>query len=205
MPKAAKPSGLPKPRINLGLNPQIQSDADLNVALQWKGWIKHKLAALKLPFDAAVRALAVNLAKDKELKIAGEVVAIDAYEKQLDTAIIAYGHEHEKRLFPADARTQMFPAGSVGARLSPFKVGFIDPSATDEVVINQIIETSDLLPELDRIRAEFHECFPYLAIDVSLDRAGILNAVEAKTINAADLAKRGLKVERGESIITCKV
>lgn len=186
---------IPPPEL-IDPNLEIESVDQLPIYLRT---IKH----FELQEEAAVNAekkavekVTSKFLNRRMLDVFGVSVKIRDYLNTLRDRVCDYARNHEDELFTDKVRTHKTEAGSVSSRKQPEAVGFIDPNDDDETIAKRIIEQADLLPEFDRLRAEFANAFPFIRVRLSLDRASIVASYRDRTLLDEDLSSRGLKIVR---------
>src|SRR5690606_22591659 len=104
------------------------------------------------------------------------------YVSELEDRVIDYARNNADELFSEKVKTYQCEGGAISSRKQPEQVGFVNADDDDESVATRIIEQADLLPEFDRLRAEFANVFPFLRIRLSLDRQGMVAAFRDRTL-----------------------
>ncbi|WP_437227528.1 hypothetical protein SH661x_000413 [Planctomicrobium sp. SH661] len=188
-----------------GLEPVVESIEHLPIYMRAITKIRAAAQALIAKRDKDVLKLDESLAEKQLIDVDGETISRVEYANRLEKAVCDFARDHKDEMFAPKRGTWKCEAGSITTKTQPEKVSFVDPNTTDDEIIDRIIKASDLLPEFDRIRAEFAEAFPYLRISLELDKAGILKAFQAKQLEGEDLEKNGLKIGRNPDKYTLKL
>ncbi|WP_437224994.1 hypothetical protein SH661x_003872 [Planctomicrobium sp. SH661] len=188
-----------------GLEPVVESIEHLPIYMRAITKIRAAALALIAKRDEDVLKLDEALAEKQLIDVDGEMISRLEYANRLEKAVCDFARDHHDDLFTDKRKTWKSDAGSLTTKSQPEKVAFVDPNTTEDEIIDRIIEASDILPEFDRIRAEFAEAFPYIRICLELDKAGILKAFQAKQLQVEDLEKNGLKIDRNPDKYTLKL
>lgn len=192
---------LKPPRQRLGLQPTIESPADIGTALEELSWLQAVGRAADADCQQAIRKARQECEKKLLFRLEGEELRVVDREDALRAAIAEYSIEHRAELLEGKQKSREFTHGEICWKLGSPAVECVEGTKEAEALAtigNKLDRKVPLkekfvavLKSLKLIRDVSADTF--VRVTVALNKTGIAAAVNAKQIKPAELKKYGLR------------
>jgi hypothetical protein len=195
------------PQRALGLEPFVQDDSDVEIALEEMSYLKSRAETAKAAHKAAIELANASLADKLRVTIHGEQRALGDRFLELRRAALDYAGR-EVGFFPEGLKARAFAHGWVGFRSAPLKLAFA-PGKDEDSVLTAIDQRTGLWTKILELLCSASLYTLQLREIVRVKRepniAGAKAAYKEGRVSVEQLEQLGYDLQGGHQVLSVAV